>query len=1323
MPTLPRSPRTTESARRALRIALVLFTIVCALGSVPSARADCASDNGCWCGDGNCPTLGCCGDVGQRFCSQTTFSDCPSTCMPGLELRLGTCQPPCSYCEAVGVCCGDQGQTSCAGLGGSGCNFACKDGLSLRLGTCQPPCSYCEAAGVCCGDQGQTSCAGLGGSGCNFACKTGLRYQVSSGTCQAFDSSCTYCQSTFGNCCGGDGDTSCAGTGQQASGADCNFDCADGLEYAGTTCEVIQTAYSHEDTADTDNSDWMASIPSSRLLGQISIPGTHDTGSVYSSDITDLTFGLEVTLGLVGVGAIIAAVCPPCVLVLGPVLAAAPQVLQDMVYTQSLPITEQLEAGIRYWDIRLAFTDEDHSASTALADSALGLFHGSFDQNKDFGTDVMQPTVTFLQAHPNETVIMAIKKEDVTAGMGDPRDFSNFDEKLQAILDQYAAHVYVKPSSTTWTASTAYAARDVVVDSNGDFQQAQNSGTSGAQAPDWSTFSARVNDEAGCTSDSGTWEAATATCTKSLTGTCTVATETARALCVLAGGTWTDDPPVPISGATSDGTVTWLNVGPGNPRLADMRGKIVVVTSSAGSYGLDDLDSDDQGIPESEYRMDFLGDVTRKWGLVADQMDEANGRASTNPTIFRNYLSAEGLDGESAVGFPYFFASGHSSNGTDAPRLATGLTRGVIDTCADYDWCDGHEELPCVAPFAGTCSVLYDGVNHMAHQYLTDATFLSSRQPADGFKYVGILLADFPGHGLIESIIAVNFNTAGNTPPEARCKDVTVDAGASCTAAASIDNGSSDVDGDVPSCVQSPAGPYGLGTTAVTLTCTDAADATASCTGNVTVADLSGPSLSCPSSPTLECSGNQAANAFFLVATEDNCTASPSASCAPPSGASFSLGATPVSCQASDAAGNPGSCSFSVNVADTTVPTISCPAAQTVECAGSQQASASFTATASDTCWGSLTPQCSPASGSSFALGATAVSCTATDGSQLQKSCSSQVTVADTTAPSITCPAAQTVECTGSQRASASFTATASDTCWGSLTPQCSPASGSSFALGATAVSCTATDGSQLQRSCGSQVTVADTTAPSITCPAAQTVECTGTRQASATYSATASDACWGSLTAQCSPASGSSFALGATAVSCGATDGSGHPVTCASQVTVADTTAPAITCPADVAVDPVSPAGTAVTFAPTASDVCDPTPQVACGPASGSTFGVGTQTSVTCTVTDVAQNQTGCAFQVKVYSPAEVVANLLARATALRASGALNAGQTNSLQVDLDNIAKKIQSGSTGPACGQLRGLASKLTDWVRDGVLSAADAQPLLLSIGNLRATLACS
>ncbi|QQR44160.1 hypothetical protein JKA73_35115 [Myxococcus xanthus] len=83
---------------------------------------------------------------------------------------------------------------------------------------------------------------------------------------------------------------------------------------------------------------------------------------------------------------------------------------------------------------------------------------------------------------------------------------------------------------------------------------------------------------------------------------------------------------------------------------------------------------------------------------------------------------------------------------------------------------------------------------------------------------------------------------ATNQQPVASCQNVTVPADAACQGSASIDNGSFDPDGFPGpfSVEQSPAGPYGLGTTSAQLLVSDGA-ATRTCSANVTVVDVSAP--------------------------------------------------------------------------------------------------------------------------------------------------------------------------------------------------------------------------------------------------------------------------------------------------------------------------------------------------------------------------------------------------------------------------------------------------------------------------------------------------
>jgi choice-of-anchor A domain-containing protein len=152
-----------------------------------------------------------------------------------------------------------------------------------------------------------------------------------------------------------------------------------------------------------------------------------------------------------------------------------------------------------------------------------------------------------------------------------------------------------------------------------------------------------------------------------------------------------------------------------------------------------------------------------------------------------------------------------------------------------------------------------------------------------------------------------------NQPPVALCRNVTVSAGSACAASASIDHGSQDPD-QRPSplqLTQSPAGPYGLGTTSVTLTVSDGA-ASAQCTGTVTVVDDSLPVLQCPADLVLEGTADGAV-ATFSPTVSDNCGGG-SITCSRASGELFPVGVTPVTCTATDGSGNTSSCGFTVTV-------------------------------------------------------------------------------------------------------------------------------------------------------------------------------------------------------------------------------------------------------------------------------------------------------------------------------------------------------------------------------------------------------------------------
>src|SRR5262249_46935750 len=156
-----------------------------------------------------------------------------------------------------------------------------------------------------------------------------------------------------------------------------------------------------------------------------------------------------------------------------------------------------------------------------------------------------------------------------------------------------------------------------------------------------------------------------------------------------------------------------------------------------------------------------------------------------------------------------------------------------------------------------------------------------------------------------------------DTPPIAKCKNVTVSAGADCMANASIDDGSFDPDpGDTITLTQSPPGPYALGNTTVTLTVTDNHGVSTQCSAIVTVVDTTPPSITCPAGVTTvtpNIGGMGAVVTYPPPTVSDNCPGV-TAVCTPPSGSTFPVGCTTVTCTATDASNNISTCSFSVCV-------------------------------------------------------------------------------------------------------------------------------------------------------------------------------------------------------------------------------------------------------------------------------------------------------------------------------------------------------------------------------------------------------------------------
>lgn len=114
--------------------------------------------------------------------------------------------------------------------------------------------------------------------------------------------------------------------------------------------------------ATSSPASWMSKIPDSKLLSELTIPGTHDSGT--RSTTSGKMFGWT---------------------------------------TQTMSIRQQLESGIRFLDIRCR-----------RYNGTLQVYHGMVAQDLDFRNGIGDVCRQFLTEHPSECILMSLKEE------GDP---------------------------------------------------------------------------------------------------------------------------------------------------------------------------------------------------------------------------------------------------------------------------------------------------------------------------------------------------------------------------------------------------------------------------------------------------------------------------------------------------------------------------------------------------------------------------------------------------------------------------------------------------------------------------------------------------------------------------------------------------------------------------------------------------------------------------------------------------------------------------------------------------------------------------------------
>ncbi|MEY3443482.1 MAG: hypothetical protein RLZZ519_1763 [Bacteroidota bacterium] len=274
---------------------------------------------------------------------------------------------------------------------------------------------------------------------------------------------------------------------------------------------------------------------------------------------------------------------------------------------------------------------------------------------------------------------------------------------------------------------------------------------------------------------------------------------------------------------------------------------------------------------------------------------------------------------------------------------------------------------------------------------------------------------------------------------------------------------------------------FPVGATTNTFSVSDGLGNSASCSFSVTVVDAQAPTITCPANVTANTTlGSCDAVVNYSVPNgTDNCNGVNSSRTAGlASGATFPIGTTTVTYQATDAAGLTATCSFTVTVADNEAPVITCPAnISTNATTGSCDAVVSYSSpTGVDNCGITNNVQTSGlASGATFPVGVTTQTFTTNDLPGNSSSCSFTVTVVDAEVPTIICPTSFTVPATG-QGCTAVVTYVApvgTDNCSNPTTTLSSgPASGATFSGGANSITYTVSDGAGNSASCTFTITV-----------------------------------------------------------------------------------------------------------------------------------------------------------------------------------------------------------------------------------------------------------
>jgi hypothetical protein len=369
--------------------------------------------------------------------------------------------------------------------------------------------------------------------------------------------------------------------------------------------------------------------------------------------------------------------------------------------------------------------------------------------------------------------------------------------------------------------------------------------------------------------------------------------------------------------------------------------------------------------------------------------------------------------------------------------------------------------------------------------------------------------------------------------------------------------------------------PMALGSHSAGLTVDDGRGGQDSTTTGITILDSVAPSLSVPGQISLEAESRNGAAYELAPVANDAC--GPVGIAIAPSYTTYPLGDNVITVTATDGSGNNRSAEVIVSVADTTAPQLQVPPDLSREAQERQTMLDIGQATASDIFDVTVSNNAPPA----FPLGTTVVTWRAEDSNGNASEADQSIIIADTTPPVFQrVPADLITEATAVLTPLTLPPASASDIFDVTLDNNAP----SVFPLGTTVVTWRATDSSGNLATATQQVTVRDTTPPSLVAPPDITVEAGGPTTPVTLGTPSAQDIFPVTLGNNAPVA----FPLGITAVTWQASDSSGNVTTATQRVTVRDTTAPLLKLPADRVVEATGLLTPVALESATASDAFD---------------------------------------------------------------------------------------------------------------------------------------